>query len=99
MTPRERNGPAMTDAGHHDAHGTTATAEDPLAALRFEKQELAAFVTEDQGAGVAIGQLLAFIFCILLVLMTSVTYWTALHQNQSDDPHHTVSSGETHAGH
>ncbi len=89
----------MTDAGHHDAHGTTVTEGDPLAALRFEKQEVAWFDSEDRGAGVAIGQLLAFIFCILLVLMTSVTYWTSYHQNQSDDPHHALSSGETHAGH
>lgn len=89
----------MTDVGHHDAHGTAVADGDPLAALRFEKQELSDFVTDDRGAGAAIGQLLAFIFCILLVLMTSVTCWTVYHQNQSDDPHHALSGGETHAGH
>ncbi|OYW19563.1 MAG: hypothetical protein B7Z55_08620 [Planctomycetales bacterium 12-60-4] len=74
----------MTD--HAVGHGSTATAPAP-GELRFEKQELESFVADDTHAGQAIGQLLAFLFCVLLTLMVSATVWTVIHQNRSDDPH------------
>ena len=75
----------MSDHSHGD-HGHAATATAPLDALRFEKQELQFFDDEDRAAGVAIGRLLAFFFCILLTLMVSVTVWMCFNENASDDP-------------
>lgn len=76
---------------HGAEHGATAVAADSHAApapgeLRFEKQELESFVADDTHAGRAIGQLLAFLFCVLLTLMVSATIWTAQNQNINDDP-------------
>ncbi len=76
----------MSDHSHDDhGHGVTATAT--LDSLRFEKQEREFFDEEDRKAGVAIGQLLAVFFCILLTLMVSVTVWMCYNANASDDPH------------
>lgn len=72
-------------------HATTSEATlatEPLAAngLRFEPQELESFVADDTHAGRAIGQLLAALFLVLLVLMVGATIWTSQHLNVSDEP-------------
>lgn len=77
--------PIHADHGSHDhGHAPAATGLD---SLRFEKQELESFVNDDTRAGVAIGQLLAFLFCVLLTLMVGATIWTTQHLNISADPH------------
>jgi hypothetical protein len=59
---------------------------DPVDALRFEKSELHEFVVEDQYAGQNIGKLLAGVFLISFVLMSSVCVWTMFHFSQGHDP-------------
>jgi len=87
----------------HDAeHGATAVAANPHAApapgeLRFEKVELESFVNDDTHAGRMIGQLLAFLFCVLLGLMVSATVWTAQNQNINDDPFAILYQNDGHA--
>ncbi len=57
--------------------------------LRFEQQEMESLIADDTHAGQAIGQLLAVLFCVLLVLMVTATIWSIIHQNVSDDPYET----------
>ena len=86
----------MTD--QHTEHGTSTTLESSSHAshgLRFEKQELESFIADDTHAGQAIGQLLAVLFCVLLVLMVSATIWTSIHQKRSDDPYATTPTTES----
>lgn len=88
---------------HEHGHGGAAVAEAPHAPaageLRFEKSEIQQFSDEDSLAGRAIGKLLAFLFCVLLVLMTGATIWTVYHQNASHDPHAVPATPSDHAGH
>jgi len=88
----------MSDHEHEPGHGHAAVAEqhaDPGNGLRFEKEELHFFEADDRGAGQHIGLLLAFIFCILLVLMTAVTLWTNKHKSIGHDPQAIPGSSET----
>jgi hypothetical protein len=85
---------AMSDHGHGDGHEHSAVAVSggehhapPAPDLRFEKEELHFFEADDRGAGQHIGILLAFIFCILVVLMTGVTIWTTKYKSVGHDPH------------
>jgi hypothetical protein len=86
----------MSDHGHDHGHGGAAVAEapghGPAAApdLRFEKQELHEFEAADRGAGRNIGVMLALIFCVLFVLMSSVTFWTSIYHADGDDPYATT---------
>lgn len=70
----------------------------PMAGLKFEKIELQEFLDADRGAGQHIGILLAFLFCVLFVLMSGATLWTYIHQNQSHDPH-ALPAATDHGGH
>jgi|UniRef100_A0A7C4QT81 ABC-type uncharacterized transport system permease subunit len=83
----------MNEHGHVDGHGQAAVAEAhgehhaPAAPeLRFEKEELREFEAEDRHAGRNIGVLLGCVFCVLLVLMLFVTYWTTQHKAVGKDP-------------
>lgn len=71
---------ASTAAHAHDEHAAGHT--DHL----FEKSELDDFVAEDREAGVHIGQLLAAVFLISLVLMTGVCWWMFRNASQGHDP-------------
>ncbi len=71
----------------HEVPGHAAPGHSPVDAMRFEKEELAYFVEDDQYCGSAIGKLLAATFCILLVLMTGVTIWTFRYEHLGQDPH------------
>uniref|UniRef100_A0A7C2K2B2 Uncharacterized protein n=1 Tax=Schlesneria paludicola TaxID=360056 RepID=A0A7C2K2B2_9PLAN len=90
--PHAGHGAAVADHPDSAVHATTADA------LRFEKVELEEFQDADRGAGQHIGILLAFLFCVLLVLMSSATLWTYFHQSNSDDPHAKPAAAD-HGGH
>lgn len=92
-----------TDSEHPTEQGGTAVADEHSHAasangLRFEPQELESFIVDDTHAGVAIGRLLAALFCVLLALMVGATIWTARHANTSDDPY-AVPAGASHDAH
>lgn len=73
-----------------DTHGeATAVAHDasvPESGERFEKSELEMFVTDDQLAGQNIGKLLALVFLISFVLMSSVCIWMLNNVSHGHDP-------------
>lgn len=72
---------AETAHGDHGAgHGHGPVAGE----MRFEPSEVIALHEDDRGAGEAIGKLLALIFCVLLVLMSSVTWWTSWNEATKD---------------
>jgi hypothetical protein len=73
------HGEVVTDPAAHAAHEAVGH--------KFEKIELTEFQDADRGAGQHIGILLAFLFVVLLVLMSSATLWTYIHQNVGHDPH------------
>lgn len=64
-------------ADHADStHGHDGGSNDQiLAALKFEPSELHDFQIADRAAGQMMGKLLAFLFCVLLCLMTGVNIW------------------------
>jgi hypothetical protein len=88
------HGTAVAEHPEHaeQAHGPVPT--EP----RFEKVELEEFQDADRGAGQHIGILLAFLFCVLFVLMSGATLWTFYHQSSSPDPHARPAATD-HAGH
>ena len=55
-------------------------------ALKFEPSELREFALADNAAGQMMGKLLAFLFCVLLTLMTGVNIWMIGNRSQSTDP-------------
>ena len=58
----------------------------PLAAaLKFEPSELHDFDMADSAAGQMMGKLLAFLFCVLLFLMTGVNLWMMTHSSTIED--------------
>lgn len=73
----------MTD---HSSAAAPANVTSSESGMRFEPQELSSFVADDTHAGRAIGQLLAFLFCILLGLMIAATLWTVRYQSRGDNP-------------
>ena len=76
----ESHAPAVT----HAAYG--ADPRIPLAtALKFEPSELREFDLADKAAGQMMGKLLAFLFCVLLFLMTGVNIWMLTHSSTIDD--------------
>jgi hypothetical protein len=94
----ETHAPAMTHA---------ITSSDPriplAAALKFEPSELKDFDKADKAAGQMMGKLLAFLFCVLLFLMTGVNLWMLNHSSTIDDkdPQAFANGGDRHhdAGH
>lgn len=78
----------MTETAPVDNHPhlPEATALNAVDSLRFEKSELNAFVVDDRETGSNIGKLLAVIFCVLVVLMWGVAWWTSDHEYASQDP-------------
>lgn len=87
----------------HSSHG-----EDPrlaaALALKFEPAELHEFEMADKAAGQMMGKLLAFLFCVLLFLMTGVNIWMINNKAQGNDPQAPVGAGAhaaaaTHAKH
>ena len=56
------------------------------AALKFEPSEVRDFEMADRAAGEMMGKLLAFLFCVLLFLMTGVNIWMMNHKSQGTDP-------------
>lgn len=96
----------MNEHGHNQGDSQTAVAnphQDHHHAaspeLRFEKEELREFEAEDRHAGRNIGVLLACVFCVLLVLMLYVTYWTTHNHATGKDPqafHESSAAGDHH---
>lgn len=74
--------------GRESVSVTTAA----LAEFRMGVEEWKELQAEDVRAGRSIGELLAFLFFLLLVLMIGATWWTFRHQIISDDPHATASA-------
>lgn len=89
----------MTEAGPIDPHTTTHVAPETVDSLRFEKSELNFFVTEDRDTGSNIGKLLALIFCVLVVLMSGVAWWTTSHEFASQDPFDVPTADAKASGH
>jgi hypothetical protein len=82
---------ATPSAPDHSAEPHAATEDS----LHFEKSELHDFVAADRSAGEHVGILLAAVFCISLVLLGGVTYWTANNQGQGHDPHTLVGAEDS----
>ena len=76
----------------HDEHAV------PDGSLRFENSELHEFLEADRSAGEHVGILLAVVFCISIVLLGGVTYWTSHNRSPGHDPHTIVGAedGEHH---
>ena len=73
-----------THTVHDDATHDHAAVDD---SLRFENSELHEFIEADRSAGEHVGILLAVVFCISLILMGGVTYWTSNNRSPGHDPH------------
>lgn len=72
------------------AHNYEGVIEDPriqaATALKFEPSEVRDFDLADKAAGQMMGKLLAFLFCVLLFLMTGVNIWMIKNKAQGTDP-------------
>jgi hypothetical protein len=72
------------------AHASHSDGGDPrlqaALALKFEPSELRDFDLADKAAGQMMGKLLAFLFCVLLFLMTGVNIWMIGNQAKGTDP-------------
>lgn len=76
----ETHAPAMTHAVNN------ADPRIPLAtALKFEPSELHDFDVADSAAGKMMGKLLAFLFFVLVFLMTGVNIWMMTHASTIED--------------
>ena len=74
-----------TEVVHSDhAHGIDPRLEIAKS-LKFEATELHDFGLADKAAGQMMGKLLAFLFCVLLFLMTGVNIWMLTHSSTIDD--------------
>ena len=84
------------------AHSNHGDGGDPrlqaALALKFEPSELHDFELADKAAGQMMGKLLAFLFCVLLFLMTGVNVWMISNKSQGNDPQAPVGI-EADAGH
>lgn len=79
----ETHSPETSHADYSDESDERLKA---AAALKFEPAELHEFEMADRSAGEMMGKLLAFLFCVLLVLMTGVNIWMMKHKAQGTDP-------------
>lgn len=98
---------------HEHAHTDHGDGTDPrlqaALALKFEPIELHEFDMADKAAGQMMGKLLAFLFCVLLALMTGVNIWMIKNKASSTDPqapigaaaaeHHAAAEHPSDAGH
>ena len=77
----------IPETAHVDHH---AVGVDPrlaaAAALKFEPVEVREFDLADKAAGQMMGKLLAFLFCVLLFLMTGVNIWMMNNAAKGIDP-------------
>ena len=93
----------MTAHSETHAHETASLNEsgDPqlavASALRFEPSELREFALADKAAGQMMGKLLAFLFCVLLFLMTGVNIWMISNAAKGTDPQAPVVVESVHA--
>jgi hypothetical protein len=82
-------------------HSSHAESADPrleaAKALHFEVSELHDFEMADKAAGQMMGKLLAFLFCVLLFLMTGVNIWMVGRDATGKDPQAPITS--TKSGH
>ncbi|WP_010586655.1 hypothetical protein [Schlesneria paludicola] len=82
----------------HSGHG-----EDPrlaaALALKFEPSELHEFEMADKAAGQMMGKLLAFLFCVLVVLMAGVNIWMIDNKSKGNDPQAPVGGSAHPAAH
>ncbi len=67
-----------------------------LDSQRFEKSELTEFSESDRTAGEHVGILLAVLFCVSVVLFSSVAVWMMYNQAEGHDPHAIAGAGEEH---
>lgn len=84
------------------AHASHTEGVDPrvalAASLKLEPSELHDFELADKAAGQMMGKLLAFLFCVLLFLMSGVNLWMIKNAAKGLDPQAPVGA-ETVAGH
>ena len=87
------------------AHGSSLESADPriqlAASLKFEPSELHDFELADKSAGQMMGKLLAFLFCVLLFLMSGVNVWMMSHASglKDTDPQAPVGVKSEHSTH
>lgn len=79
----EHHAPETVVASHGD--GVDPRLQAALA-LKFEPSELRDFDLADKAAGQMMGKLLAFLFCVLLFLMSGVNIWMISHKAKGTDP-------------
>lgn len=73
--------------GVHTGEGNTNDERLQAAlALKFEPSEVQDFEAADRAAGQMMGKLLAFLFCVLLFLMTGVNIWMMSNAAKGTDP-------------
>ncbi len=101
----------LSMTAHAETHAPVTThaisSADPrialATALKFEPSELTDFDKADKAAGQMMGKLLAFLFCVLIFLMTGVNIWMLNHSSTIDDkdPQAFVLEADSHetAGH
>jgi len=83
----------------HSHHSDTADSRIEIAkALKFEASELHDFQMADKAAGQMMGKLLAFLFCVLLFLMTGVNIWMHGRDATGTDPQGPVGAAKANHG-
>jgi hypothetical protein len=90
---------AHAETHAHEAVHATHTGDprlDAAAALKFEPSELHDFELADKAAGQMMGKLLAFLFCVLLFLMTGVNVWMMKNAAQGTDPQAPIGVNASH---
>jgi len=84
------------------AHASHSDGGDPriqiAASLKFEPSEVHDFELADKAAGQMMGKLLAFLFCVLVTLMSGVNIWMIKHASTGTDPQAPVTV-EAESGH
>jgi hypothetical protein len=85
------------------AHTSHNAGSDPrlqlAASLKFEPSEVYDFDMADKAAGQMMGKLLAFLFCVLLFLMSGVNIWMIRNAAHGSDPQAPVVTETTAAHH
>lgn len=79
----ESHAPEVSHVSHVDSSDPRAQL---AASLKFETSELHDFDMADRAAGQMMGKLLAFLFCVLLFLMTGVNIWMIKNAAKGTDP-------------
>jgi hypothetical protein len=79
----ESHAPEVAHVSHVDGSDPRAQL---AASLKFEPSELHDFDMADRAAGQMMGKLLAFLFCVLLFLMTGVNIWMMKNAAKGTDP-------------